>query len=439
MTNNLAATAEAARPGTSDVVSVLRDRSPRLAMAFALGQLLVPTVRKLHSKVRERTTYGVKVTSNDEIYDDLHEWVLSLLDPKDQHALVAWTHNRSELMPISSSSTGRPLSTTPRRVRLRYDGSRLQTVVIAGYRVQVLVDPGQVGRDVDRWRPAEIQFSVRSEAAKAALLDEINNLAARKYAAERQPVFRMLSSWGDWERLDDLPTRDLDSVILPDGQLQRLIADVGRFLGSESEYVRRCVPWHRGHLYEGPPGTGKTSVARAIASHFGMDVWYLPLADVKKDSQLLSVLNRIGPRSMLLLEDADVFHAATQRNDDAGGLTLSGLLNALDGIATPHGLLTVLTTNTPEVLDHAVIRPGRVDVIEHFQLADAEQVGRLMSRWYDQPLAVTPGRSIPWDGISPSEVIEVCKRFDDAEAAVAELTDRTENTRRRRCDDTADR
>ena len=66
------------------------------------------------------------------------------------------------------------------------------------------------------------------------------------------------------------------------------------------------------------------------------------------------------PSGMLLLEDIDVFHAAARRDDDAGSITLSGLLNALDGIATPHGLLTVLTTNTPEVLDHAVVRAGRM-------------------------------------------------------------------------------
>jgi len=70
-----------------------------------------------------------------------------------------------------------------------------------------------------------------------------------------------------------------------------------------------------------------------------------------------------------LLEDVDVFHSATERDDEGSGVTLSGLLNALDGIATPRGLLTVTTTNDPSALDVAVIRPGRVDLSEQFGYA----------------------------------------------------------------------
>jgi hypothetical protein len=137
---------------------------------------------------------------------------------------------------------------------------------------------------------------------------------------------------------------------------------------------------------------------------------------VKKDGSLLRLASRVTPRSMLLLEDIDVFHAATERDDAGEGLTLSGLLNTLDGIATPHGLLTVLTTNTPEVLDHAVTRAGRIDLVEHFSAADASQVSRLVGRYYGEP--VVPDGVC---GMSPAEVIEACKRHDVPAAALADL------------------
>lgn len=409
------------RGNASDLIAILRDRAPRLAMAFAAGQAARPAFSWARGQVRERTTYTVKVPGSDGIYDDLHEWVLGLLSPREQRALVAWSSTRYAEIPAPGERPAVPA------LRLRYDGTREQVITVTGHKIKVVVTDGTRADDDGRWTPPEIMFTASSVAGRRALLAEMEGVLHRSQRAARVPSFRMLDKWGDWERLDDLPQRGLDSVILPAGQAERLAADAGRFLAAEDEYARRCIPWHRGHLYEGPPGTGKTSVARAIASHFGMDVWYLPLADVKKDGELLRTASRISPRSMLLLEDVDVFHAMTARDDTAGQVTLSGLLNTLDGIATPHGLLTVLTTNTPGVLDDAVIRPGRIDLVEHFGLADGEQAAELVARYFGEKIAV--GEPLPYgaaaiSGIAPADVIEACKRHDTSGAALGELAGR---------------
>ena len=399
----------------ASLITVLRDRAPRIAMALAATQAAWPAVTRIRARYTDRTTYTVKVPGNDEMYDTLHEWVLGLLPAAQQRALVAWSGRRGE-MPIQDSSTGREPSPV---LRLRYDGTREQVIRVAGHAIRVIVaDPGQGEEGSRSWRPPELTFIASSADARGVLLAELAAAVDRSYAARRRPSFRMLDKWGDWGRLDDLPARTADSVILPAGQLERLTGDVARWLAAEQEYARRCVPWHRGHLYTGPPGTGKTSVARAIASHFGMDVWYLPLGDLEKDAELLRLVSRIGGRrSMLLLEDVDVFHAATRRDDDKA-VTLSGLLNTLDGIATPHGLLTVLTTNTPGVLDPALIRPGRIDLTEEFGLAGEDQVRRLLSRWYDQPVSGSP---VP-GGFAPAAVVEVCKRHATLDGALTALT-----------------
>ncbi len=399
--------------GASNLIGVLRERAPRVAFALAAWQLMWPLGIHIRKRSRERTIYTVKVSADDEIYNDLHDWVLSLLPPTKQRALEAWTSNRGHLAPISSSGQPAPAP----KLRLRYDGTRAQTICVGGHKVSAMVMENKEKKQMERTSP-EITFTVHSPEAQKALLDEISQISDRHYQQGRKPSFRMMSRYGDWETLESMPQRGLDSVVLPPGQLDYLVADVQRFLNNEKEYVRRNIPWHRAHLYEGPPGTGKTSAAHAIASHFGMDVWYLPLADIKKDGDLLRLITRVGPRSMLLLEDIDVFHAATKRNDADSGVTLSGLLNALDGVASPHGLFSVLTTNDPQVLDHAVIRPGRVDLVEHFSLADPPQVAELIAHWYALPGA---GQGYNYPQLSPAQVSETCKRYDLPEDAIAEL------------------
>lgn len=407
--------------GASDLIGVLRDRAPRVAVTLAAGQVAWPAVAALRNYARARLTYTVKVSGTDEMYDALHDWLLGLLSARQQRALVAWSANRYAIVPDGSSRPAEPA------LRLRYDGTRVQDIRLAGHRISVAVTDGIGAAETgNRWKPPEITFTALTLAGRDAVLREMAGVLTASHAAKRKPQFRMLDQWGEWVRLDDLPVRTLDSVILPGGQAERLRDDVARWLAAEDDYARRCIPWHRGHLYKGPPGTGKTSVARALATHFGMDVWYLPLADVEKDGELLRIASRVGRNSMLLLEDVDVFHAATERNDDGNRkVTLSGLLNTLDGIATPHGLLIVLTTNNGAALDPAVIRPGRIDLVEDFGYATPDQVTRLVARYYGETAAEGDEELIAEGigGVTPAAVVEACKRHDTAAAALTELRD----------------
>lgn len=70
-------------------------------------------------------------------------------------------------------------------------------------------------------------------------------------------------------------------------------------------------------------------------------------------------------------------------NDDKKGISLSGLLNAIDGVASHEGRVLIMTTNKPETLDDALIRPGRVDLQVAFTNATREQVRELFERMYE--------------------------------------------------------
>jgi chaperone BCS1 len=100
-------------------------------------------------------------------------------------------------------------------------------------------------------------------------------------------------------------------------------------------------------------------------------------------------------RSMLLLEDLDAVvperkakaraargngNGSVAKGEEQGGITLAGLLNCVDGITAPDGAVIVMTTNHPELLDPALLRPGRVDMRVNFGPATAEQIARMWAR-----------------------------------------------------------
>ncbi|KAK5201528.1 hypothetical protein LTR16_002358 [Cryomyces antarcticus] len=79
-------------------------------------------------------------------------------------------------------------------------------------------------------------------------------------------------------------------------------------------------------------------------------------------------------------------------DDVRQGISLSGLLNAIDGVATHEGRVLVMTTNHPEKLDDALIRPGRVDMQVQFGLATRVQTRELFVRRYSSDKDATAER-----------------------------------------------
>ncbi len=101
-------------------------------------------------------------------------------------------------------------------------------------------------------------------------------------------------------------------------------------------------------------------------------------------------------RCILLLEDIDSAGLVKRQEEggkgkDNNGISLSGLLNAIDGVASPEGRVLVMTTNCPEKLDKALIRPGRIDIKIQFTMATRSQISQLFTCMYspDNPSSPT--------------------------------------------------
>jgi len=205
-----------------------------------------------------------------------------------------------------------------------------------------------------------------------------------------------------WTRVEGYVPRLLESVVLKPGEKETLLRDVGKFKASWQRYRQLGVPYHRGYLFYGPPGTGKTSLVSAIAAKFEMSVYVVNLTDFN-DRTLMRAINDVPPNSIVLFEDIDCMRSGQTRTTPADvaqktpgtarekseapqlGVTLSGLLNVLDGFNAPENVLFVMTSNIVETLDPALQRPGRIDFKLYMGPASEGQKIELYRRFF--PLA----------------------------------------------------
>ncbi|WP_088283973.1 AAA family ATPase [Ideonella sp. A 288] len=232
--------------------------------------------------------------------------------------------------------------------------------------------------------------------------------------------------WGEqWHLADTKPLRSLDSVVLDPGVARLLHDDIHEFFDRREWYAGLGIPWRRGYLLHGPPGTGKTSVAYALAGELRLKLCALSLTNPKlNDHTLADLLQRTPTRSLILIEDIDAFFSARRTLDQRIEVSFSGLLNALDGVAAQEGRIVVLTTNHREQLDAALIRPGRIDLELRLGNATAAQLRALFLRFHPSAVAQADALAAgyPDGALSPAQIQQALLAADDAGDAVARLT-----------------
>lgn len=216
---------------------------------------------------------------------------------------------------------------------------------------------------------------------------------AHAYAAKsHEGKTTIYNSWGtEWRPFGNpRRKRPLESVVLQEGVKERIVEDVQDFISSSSWYQDRGIPYRRGYLLYGPPGTGKSSFIQALAGELDYDIAILNLSERGlTDDRLNHLLTIVPNRTLVLLEDVDAAFSNRREQSDADGyrganVTFSGLLNALDGVASAEERIIFLTTNHVDRLDEALVRPGRVDMTVRLGEVTRYQVGCLWDRFYEE-------------------------------------------------------
>lgn len=320
-------------------------------------------------------------------------------------------------------------------------------------------------------RAEELSISClgRSTEPIKALLEHIfqnNKDKERNLTIIRRPFGSGYGSRLNWSRLTSKPRRALDTVILDAAQKGNILADIDEYMDEATStfYGNHGIPYRRGYLFHGPPGVGKTSFALALASRFNLDVYVLTLLDHElTDSDLMSLLNQLPGRSLLLLEDIDTAGLSSRKskstssyrrqNRRRGGVSskptsttkqsktdregtidasdsdsdlesastsrvsLSGLLNAIDGVAAPEGHILIMTTNKPYDLDDALVRAGRISVRVAFTNATKVQAEEIFRRMYDD----LPGEMLRKEGAADTSIRSSSSLLDDLAKQFAQL------------------
>lgn len=230
--------------------------------------------------------------------------------------------------------------------------------------------------------------------------------ACREFADKKSQFYVIIYSrdrYGlSWKPKYRKPLRRLETVHFDDSIKQALLADIRNYLDPRTQklYQSRSMPYRRGYLFYGPPGTGKSSLSTAIAGEFGLDLYEVKVPSIANDGDLEQMFQEIPPRCIVLLEDVDaIWTSRDQRyerpiNDNSSdhsgnspsNVTLSGLLNVLDGVGSQEGRVVIMTTNKPELLDPALVRPGRVDFKVYLGNISRKSAEQMFMRMFEPDL-----------------------------------------------------
>ncbi|ORY70349.1 P-loop containing nucleoside triphosphate hydrolase protein [Pseudomassariella vexata] len=183
-----------------------------------------------------------------------------------------------------------------------------------------------------------------------------------------------------WDTTILRPIRPLETVHMDMKVKDELVSDIENYLKHSTRrfYTSRGIPYRRGYLLHGPPGTGKTSLSLALAGRFGLELYILHLPSLNADGELERLFTVLPPQCIVLLEDIDAVGVKRRvveadkdedgtkmfsnvRSGGVGRVSLSGLLNVLDGVTSQEGRIVLMTSNMADKLDEALVRPGRID------------------------------------------------------------------------------
>jgi ATP-dependent 26S proteasome regulatory subunit len=121
-----------------------------------------------------------------------------------------------------------------------------------------------------------------------------------------------------------------------------------------------------------------------------------------------------------IIIDRDKEKKNKNKNNNNNNNNLSYLLNILDGIHETSGRIIIMTTNKPEVLDKALIRPGRIDHIIHFENATTDDIKNMINFYWNNKKEIKINEDLNLK-YTHAEVINICRKSSDINETISFL------------------
>lgn len=228
------------------------------------------------------------------------------------------------------------------------------------------------------------------------VIDDFVNHVRIKYMTKN--IRHYFNNNGEIMIYGNVNSKSFDNIFLNGTLKEEIIADLDRFNKSRELYIKLGLKYKRTYLFHGSAGNGKSSLATAIANYTRRDVVAVNISKDMTDSTLISLISKRPTKSIILFEDIDCLFEDLNRvqnsvqNGDINQnsvdiistvntdkkdspmikITLSCLLNILDGSFTPDDTIFVITTNHIDKLDPALKRDGRINMLLEIPPPDAD-------------------------------------------------------------------
>lgn len=234
---------------------------------------------------------------------------------------------------------------------------------------------------------------------------------------------------------DCLVKKKVDIPLYLNNDKHSVCKKISTFLNNEELYIQRNIPYKEGFIFYGIPGCGKSYFIFQLASMFDLNIYYFNLNSFSNDNEFIKAVVKQNQPSIMLIEDIDC-HDNTQdreindnskknkseevkniiedkdKKDKKTGVSLSTILNVLDGMLSQEGQIIIITTNHMEKLDPALIRAGRFNFKLEFTYLTKDEICLYLNIYYQKTFSKDKIKNLK---ITAAELAGLCSNNETIE------------------------